>query len=53
MLYLMKLTAGFGVNNPTAIKMFVGTNADNLNGMKIFSFVSGWIIASFTIEVQC
>ena len=35
------LTVGFGVKRPTAIKIFVGTKADSLKGIKIFSFVSG------------
>ena len=33
---------------PTITTMFIGTNAENLKGRNIFSFVSGWIAASLT-----
>lgn len=36
------------MTRPAHTRTFIGTKADNLNGRKIFSFVSGWMIASQT-----
>ncbi len=47
-----EITEAFGINNPAQTKIFMGTNAANLKGRNIFSFVSGWTIASIASEIS-